>query len=322
MSTFRRKLVALARRVPVNRLIDGGVKTPDMFVHSREALEHADRMFAAGRTDEAFEALRALSIDEFGRLLFEVPAGLRSLQAALPEMPSEQSQREWAGTSGLPLLYQTCAFVRLIEAGFMRVTGRSLEGARILDYGCGWGRLLRLMYRFSPPEKIYGVDPWDRAIELGRRTRLLGHLAQTEYVPLELPFHEVKFDLVYAQSVWTHLSERTGRASLAAIRARIMDDGLLVLTIRPVEYWSVHADWPDGVTSVTMAARHREAGFAFMPHNPAGEGPQAPVDGEVVFGDASMSLDYVRKEWTQWELAGYDLILTDPYQQALFLRPK
>jgi len=306
----------------LSRSIIVAEKTPEMFLHTREALEQADQLFGAGRSDEAFEALRTLSIDEFGLLLLEVPAGLRNLQAALPEMPSAQSQQEWVGTSGLPLLSNTCAFVRSIEAGFMRVVGRRLDGARILDYGCGWGRLLRLMYKFSPPEKVYGVDPWDRAIDLCRQTRLLGHLAQCEYVPRDLPFQAVKFDLVYAQSVFTHLSERTGRAILAAVRPRIEDDGLLVLTIRPVEYWSAHAPWPPGMTALTMGARHREAGFAFLPHNPAGYGPQAPLDGEVGYGDASMSLDYVRKNWTDWELAGYDLnLLTDPYQHVLFLRP-
>jgi hypothetical protein len=71
-----------------------------------------------------------------------------------------------------------------------------------------------------------------------------------------------------------------------------------------------------------MEARHEQEGFAFIPHNAGSEGPQVPVEGEVRFGDASISLDFVRKNWKEWKLAGYDMNLSaDPYQQVLFLRP-
>lgn len=280
------------------------------------ALERADALAAAGRRDDALGALRGLSIGDFGKVLLGVPHRFGALAAALPEMPSEKIQRDWTGSSGRALLRQTSAFVRSVETAFVKLCGRPLENATILDYGCGWGRIMRLMYRFSAPDKIYGVDAWESSIEICRATRLLGNLARCDDVPRELPFGRVTFDLIYAFSVFTHLSEKTGRAVLAAIRRRIRADGLLVLTVRPVEYWQVQSWFPPGTDATVMRTRHREQGFAFIPHR------REPIDGDIPFGDASISLDHVRRNWTEWHLAGHETNGVDRYQVALFLRPR
>lgn len=278
-------------------------------------LKKADDLFAAGRKSDALRLLRRLSIRQYGELMLRVPDRFEALKAALPEMPSDRIQREWTGNSGRVLLRQTCRFVQSLQAAFV-IRGRSLEDRSILDYGCGWGRITRLMYRYSEPVNIYGVDASDEAVQICRATRVLGNIAQCDYVPRELPFTGVTFDLVYAFSVFTHLSEKTGRAVLAAIRRRIADDGLLVLTVRPVEYWGVHSWFPPGVSATTLRKRHMEEGFAFIPHH------REAIEGDITFGEASIALDYVRHNWHEWELLGSEINRVDRYQAILFLRPQ
>jgi hypothetical protein len=125
----------------------------------------------------------------------------------------------------------------------------------------------------------------------------------------------VTFDLVYAFSVFTHLSEKTANAVSSTIRKRIREDGLFALTIRPVEYWSAQSWFPPGLTPAAMRARHLQTGFAFIPHN------RAPIDGDVTFGDTSIALDYVERHWTEWRLAS-TLNEVEPNQVVLFLRPR
>jgi trans-aconitate methyltransferase len=45
---------------------------------------------------------------------------------------------------------------------FARVQSTTrLSDARVLDYGCGRGRLTRLLYKYIPYSRLYALDPWD-----------------------------------------------------------------------------------------------------------------------------------------------------------------
>jgi len=130
-------------------------------------------------------------------------------------------------------------------------------------------------------------------------------------VPRTLPFQR-QFDLIYAFSVFTHLSEKTTHIVLNTLRRYISDAGLLVLTVRPKEYWCVC----DGGTGASdMIKIHDETGFAFLPHK------RAPIDGDITYGDASISLDYLHKNFPQWKLQTVEYKIIDPYQVILFLTP-
>jgi hypothetical protein len=64
-------------------------------------------------------------------------------------MASDEVQQHWTGGSGLSLLRQTYNFVRSTAYNFARLTRRDLTNAMILDYGCGYGRILRMMSYFT-----------------------------------------------------------------------------------------------------------------------------------------------------------------------------
>ena len=260
--------------------------------------------------------LRRLPVEDFGKLLLEVPKRYSGLVALLPRMPPVEVQRSWTGSAGPALLAQSTAFVRTLARAFERLTGRPLEGATILDYGCGWGRLLRLMYAFTPPRNVFGLDPWDESIRICRECGVLGHLAVCDYLPRSLPFDTMAFDLIYAFSVFTHLSEKTASFAQEAMRSRIRLDGLAVITIRPVEYWLRHEEvLPAGETLDSLMRAHATHGFAFAPHN------RPPIEGEITYGDASISMDYIAHKWNRWRVEGIETNAEDPYQVVVFLRP-
>jgi hypothetical protein len=91
--------------------------------------------------------------------------------------------------------------------------------------------------RCDPAADLYGCDPWDRSIDLGKQDGLTVNLALSEYLPTHLPFTE-RFHLIYAFSVFTHLSLRATRQCLDTLHGYIGENGVLVITIRPVEYWA------------------------------------------------------------------------------------
>src|SRR5215475_8615963 len=129
-----------------------------------EAVELKLRSIEADERINSFEgavsALRVLGLEDFGYVFMSMPdPRFPKLSRLLPRMATEAVQRGWTGASGETLLRQTCAFVRSVACNYTRFTGRSLERASILDFGCGYGRIARLMYYFSDPSQMAGVDP-------------------------------------------------------------------------------------------------------------------------------------------------------------------
>ena len=233
-------------------------------------LRAIDARVSATPPDEIPQLLSPLPLAIWGELLLEVPARYPNLKAFFPSMASEEIQTHWTDNHGTALLGQTIAFVESLVNGYQTMTRRSLERARVLDFGCGWGRIIRLLYKYVGYENIFAVDPWDEPIALCKQHGVKAHLALSEDVPVVLPFCG-PFDLIYAFSVFTHLSEKTTNAVLNTLRRYIADDGVLVITVRPKQYWQVHGD----AVADRMMAEHDRKGFAFVPSN------RTPIDGNI-----------------------------------------
>jgi SAM-dependent methyltransferase len=259
--------------------------------------------------------LKNIPLDVLGLLYLSGSDEYPYLKAQLPEMPSDEVQQQWTGAAGHTLMAQSCAFVKTMIGAFEQITGKSLESSHVLDYGCGWGRLSRLMLKYVPQANIWAVDPWDESIKLCQQHRMLVHLAISDYVPDSLPVGVIRFDLMFAFSVFTHLSQKTAQKVLKVLRDYAQDDALLVITIRPPEYWTVHSNFPPDINARKMIAKHNSSGFAFIPHN------RPPINGEVTYGDTSISLEYIKNSWQGWNIYGTELNLVDPYQLIVFMRP-
>jgi 2-polyprenyl-3-methyl-5-hydroxy-6-metoxy-1,4-benzoquinol methylase len=236
-----------------------------------------------------------------------------NLSKLLPGMASVEDQNLWTGTNGFPLLKQSVSFIHVVGCEYHRLTGRGLNDQRMLDYGSGWGRFLRLMARYTAPDNIWGVDPWDRSIDVCTENRVWGHYNQSQYLPETLPV-EGTFDLAYAYSVFTHTSEPATRTALAAIRKAMRPDGVLAMTIRPIEYWDLATQFIETLPIERLKASHRDTGLAFEPH-------MAEPGVEQHYGDTSMTLDWLAEAAQGWKIVSHEVSIEDPYQLVVFLRP-
>jgi hypothetical protein len=161
---------------------------------------------------------------------------------------------------------------------------------------------------------VFGVDPWDKSIELCKHDGLGANFLQSEYLPESLPVGRRRFELIYAFSVFTHLSDRAARASLATLARYLKDNGLLVITIRPVEYWQHNKEVQKAGVAERQIALHREKGFSFLPHE------RAAVDGDITYGDTSLKTEWLSDNFPQFTIKGVDRSLDDSLQRYVFLQ--
>ena len=274
-------------------------------------LREVERKIPTALPAEIPGLFEGIPIDLFGRLYLHPPADCPNIRAFLPGMPSEEVQRNWAGADSYTLMLQSLSAIKTIVLRYEQVTGRNIRDATVLDFGCGWGRLTRLLYKYTSIENLYGVDPWDSSLEECRKHGLRIHLAKSEDIPTTLPFKQ-KFDLMFAFSIFTHLSEKTAHAVMKTLRLSIAEQGMLLFTVRPVEFWDF---FDGGKAAPAIRDQHDKTGFAFRPH------ARPAVGGELTFGDTSMSLEYIRDHFPDWKIACVDWNMGDPYQMLVSLRP-
>lgn len=105
-----------------------------------------------------------------------------------------------------------------------------VDGMRILDFGCGTGRVLRHLVDVTESGEVWGADLDSERIDWCR-----SHLTPpfrfitTDTAP-HLPFEDNYFDLVFAGSVFTHITDQDD-SWLMELRRITRPGGLLYLSV-------------------------------------------------------------------------------------------
>lgn len=157
-------------------------------------------------------------LDTLKRSLLESVEGL-------PAWPSSELQNIFVGASGLRALEEAFLFYQVIRDSY-GVFGKS---SQILDFGVGWGRILRCFYKDVSVENLHGVDVDPIVIAEAERIGVKGDL-RLVCNDGELPFQSCSMDVVYAFSVFSHLSEASAKHWLIEIMRVLKQGGLLVFT--------------------------------------------------------------------------------------------
>lgn len=209
--------------------------------------------------------------------------------APVPKLAPEHLQHRWVGASGAALAAQSLAFYQLLKNIFSEHGCKPLKEANVLDFGCGWGRMTRYFAKDMPDSQIFGCDPLPQILKWC--DSVPGTFRVSDHQPARLPFDE-KFDLIWAFSVFTHLSERTHMACLKAIQQALAPGGIAALTVRPREFIT-HAYKSPAHDIREYMRIFDDDGFVFVPNT------NSPiVDGETTYGGAIFSPRYIERNWT------------------------
>ncbi len=177
-------------------------------------------------------------------------------------------------------------------------------GGRLLDYGCGSGRLLRLAAPFARTCELHGVDVDADAIAWCQSHLDFAHFRTILPRP-PTDFPTAHFDAVYSFSVFTHLPEPLHRAWLEELHRITRPGGVLVLTThgrRATARWA--AGEIDAVLTVPTPAELRaalprlaETGYLYFSLPIRYDAlPAADRDADV-YGMTFIDLRYIRERW-------------------------
>jgi SAM-dependent methyltransferase len=149
------------------------------------------------------------------------------------DLPPEQLMRRvgwYIGADGPADVFEERGSVQWRLVASLLPSSDQLTEGRVLDFGCGVGRMLRPAVDDRPDTEFWGCDI-DRpsvdwlAGQLGGRPRIVH---APEWPPLPIP--DEHFDLIYAFSVFTHLID-SWSAWLLELHRLIRQDGLLAITV-------------------------------------------------------------------------------------------
>jgi SAM-dependent methyltransferase len=151
----------------------------------------------------------------------------------------------------------------MLEAGVRELTS-------ILDFGCGYGRVLRALSASFPEAKLTACDINRDGVDFCAETfgaTPVYSASESKDIPLEGPF-----DLIWAGSVFSHLSAVRWTDFLGSFEALLAPRGLLVFTaqghrtataFRRREFpWLTQDRWVEMVES--LISGFREQGFSYQ----------------------------------------------------------
>jgi SAM-dependent methyltransferase len=116
---------------------------------------------------------------------------------------------------------------RIVES--LRKHGVEMDQFRaVLDFGCGCGRTIR-HFRFLGKERLYGTDYNPRLIDWCKQNLPFAQFSLNNLEPA-LGYALESFDLVYAFSVFTHLTHALQLSWMSELSRIIRPGGYLVIT--------------------------------------------------------------------------------------------
>jgi SAM-dependent methyltransferase len=271
-----------------------------------------DRLIRKAGRDTAPHQLFHDVSDEFW--LWAVTEGYRTedrLRAILPSYPPEEVQCRFAGASGDDTMRDAFAIHQLVKSLAAQHLGRPLES--VLEFGCGWGRIVRLFVRDVAPDRLWGIDCLPAAIEICKTTNPHATFRLVDPFP-PTTIADGTFDLVYAYSVFSHLSEAAHLAWLGEFNRILKPGGLLVATTRGREFILQCAearakgeqrDWAMGTVlsfqdTDDALARYDRGEYVY---EPLGGGDVLDAS---FYGETCIPERYVRDRWSPlFEFVGY-----------------
>jgi SAM-dependent methyltransferase len=231
----------------------------------------------------------------------------KAIAGLVPQMPEVPMQERFTGSSGDSTLREGFNAYKIFKNCYETHIGPVGSCRAVLDFGCGWGRIIRFFLKDIEPDKLLGIDHSEEALRACRNTNKWCKFTLIEpYAPT--PLRPESFDLIYLYSVFSHLPEEMHWAWLIEFHRLLAPGGMLIATTRArsfIQVCKTLRDDPliDGKpewlkvsartfsdVDATMSA-YDNGQFCYESHGLEGRWSY--------WGEACIPKDYVEKRWNE-----------------------
>lgn len=226
-------------------------------------------------------------------------------EAFMPSAPPSEKQAIFHGNFGHAAIKSAAPVYRYVLQSCQQQGIDSIK--TLLDFGCGWGRFTRLFVRDVEEAGLIAIDPWGEALQMCREHMPYAAFVRSEFNP-PLAFRDELFDVVFANSIFSHLSEANALAWIKEISRILRPGGVLIATTHS-KHWlekvkefqsgekPCESDWHRGfknseVDFVKAISFHKNGKFIFA--------PTGGVSGNPDYGDSFVPEKYIQKVWGEF----------------------
>ncbi len=225
----------------------------------------------------------------------------------LPGFPPDQFQRNSVGSSGETALREIFPFYCEIKRYTNELGLRITKDSDILDFGCGWGRIIRFFLKDILADNLYGIDVDPEMVGLCKKLFGYGNFSVCHPLP-PTEFPDNYFDNVFSYSVFSHLAEPVHIKWLQEFSRILKPGGILVATTEARHFFEFceslrgkkhDLEWYNGLANsfVDTEAALADYDNGKFVYSATGGGPARPSS---FYGEAIIPRRYIEREWTRY----------------------
>lgn len=274
----------------------------------RDAKEFDNNDFFDIRLGQTFrESVQNLDDENYLQLILRsvTQANIQGLE--MPGFPADEIQQQFVGSTKDQALREGYNFYQCIKEYSNSLGVFIGDGTRVLDFGCGWGRISRFFFKDIYSANFYGVDVDSKMISFCRSALQCGSYLTVSPEP-PMAFDNNSLDLIFAYSVFSHLAEPVALAWIKEFARVLKPNGILLATTQDRSFLDYCKSLQDTKDELEFGW-HKALAKSFMPIEDAkrdydngcflysATGGGGPRD-KSFYGEALIPPKYIEEEYT------------------------